>query len=79
MLYQSILDNSLSDTSSFLFEIMPFQGYYTSKEVTELLRIDPFTLRRWVKKGRIERIRVGNMSFYEIKQIDKIVNNVDKV
>lgn len=66
--------------SDYLYKFMPFQGYYTSKEVTELLRIDPQTLLRWVKKGQLERIRIGNMSFYRVGDIEEYVKkmNVDQ-
>ena len=58
---------------------MPFQGFYTTKEVTSLLRVNNLTLMRWVRKGLLHRHRVGNMAFYRVSDVEEFLEKNTEV
>ncbi len=51
--------------------------YYTTKEVAELLRVDPTTLYRWVKKGDLPSpIRLSRSSVrWSKRSIDNLLES----
>lgn len=50
--------------------------FYTVREVSELLKIDYETVRRWVAKGAIESDRVGPTRLIRIprKAVQKLIS-----
>lgn len=41
---------------------------YTCKEVAEKYRVSEFTIREWIKSGKLKAVRTGEKGRYRIKQ-----------
>jgi excisionase family DNA binding protein len=53
---------------------------YTPAEVARLFRVDPKTVTRWAKQGRLSAIRtLGGHRRYSKDQVDTILNQLDSV
>ena len=51
----------------------PFEGLINNLEVMEILKISPSTLYRNTKKGMIKARRMGGLSYYDRKEIEKLI------
>ena len=40
-------------------QLPPNQSFLTPQEVSELLRVSVYTVRRWIKEGQLPAYRVG--------------------
>ena len=47
--------------------------YYTKDEIKQLLRISERTYFRWVKSGKLKRVKIGNKSLFAVKEIEKLL------
>lgn len=47
--------------------------YYTTKEILERLQISETTLKKWLTKGKIHRVRLGNKRFFHESEIDNLL------
>lgn len=47
--------------------------YYTKEEVKSLLHISERTYFRWLKQGRLKRIRVGGKSLFAVKDVENLL------
>lgn len=50
------------------------QTLLTSKEVAEILKVKPQTVRLWVCKGKLKAYKVGGLKF-KLKDIESFVNS----
>ncbi len=49
---------------------------YTLNEVADMLRISPWTLRSWIRDGRIAYVKVGRNIRFEESVIEKLLQRV---
>ena len=49
--------------------------YLTLKEVSKWLRVSTYTLRRWIKSGKLKAVKVGKRGDWrvEVEEINKIL------
>jgi len=47
--------------------------YLTIPEAAEYLRVSPRTVYRWLREGRLQRFRLGNVSRIEMAALDRFV------
>lgn len=52
--------------------------YYTKDEIKQLLRISERTYFRWVKSGKLKRVKIGNKSLFAVKEIEKLLSINEK-
>lgn len=52
--------------------------YYTKDEIKQLLRISERTYFRWVKSGKLKRVKIGNKSLFVVKEIEKLLSSNEK-
>ena len=52
--------------------------YYTKDEIKQLLRISERTYFRWVKSGKLKRVKIGNKSLFDVKEIEKLLSSNEK-
>ena len=52
--------------------------YYTKDEIKQLLRISERTYFRWVKSGKLKRVKIGNKSLFAVKEIEKLLSSNEK-
>ena len=52
--------------------------YYTKDEIKQLLRISERTYFRWVKSGKLKRVKIGNKSLFSVKEIEKLLSSNEK-
>ena len=48
-------------------------AYLTIPEAAEYLRVSPRTVYRWLREGRLQRFRLGNVSRIEVAALDRFV------
>ena len=48
-------------------------AYLTIPEAAEYLRVSPRTVYRWLREGRLQRFKLGNVSRIEMNALDKFV------
>lgn len=46
--------------------------YYTTKEILERIQVSETTLKKWLIKGKIHRVRLGNKRFFHESEIDNL-------
>ena len=49
------------------------EQYLTSAETAERLNVDKSTLWRWDKSGYLKKIKVGNVPYYRLSDIKKLM------
>jgi len=56
------------------------KNYITIKEAAEILGVDPMTLRRWDKKGKLRtaRHRFNNYRIYKRRVLKNLRKNLEK-
>ena len=54
------------------------RSYITIKEAAEILEVNPMTLRRWDKKGRLKAFRhpINGYRIYKPEQIKRLANKL---
>ena len=52
--------------------------YYTKDEIKQLLRISERTYFRWVKSGKLKRVKISNKSLFAVKEIEKLLSSNEK-
>jgi predicted site-specific integrase-resolvase len=66
-------------SSTFNLEIMSFEGYYSGKQASNILRVNQQTLRVWAENGDIEIFRSkGGKRFYNVERYLK-ENGLEKI
>lgn len=48
-------------------------AYLTISEAAEYLRVSPRTVYRWLREGRLQHFRLGNVSRIEMAALDRFV------
>lgn len=51
--------------------------FYTINETAEVLHLNPMTIRRYIKSGKIDSVRVGQILIRETEISRLIGNNTD--
>jgi len=49
-------------------------SFYTPKEVAEILKVDYYTVLRWIKKGELEAVRFGTRWRIPLEALEKFIN-----
>lgn len=49
-------------------------SFYTPKEVAEILKVDYYTVLRWIKRGELEAVRFGNKWRISSEALEKFIN-----
>lgn len=59
---------------SFIFYIVLYSAmekYYTTKEVSSLMKVQEVTVRRWIKSGKLPAIRFGREYRLKLNDLEK--------
>jgi len=48
--------------------------FYTPKEVAEILKVDYYTILRWIKRGELEAVRFGTRWRIPLEALEKFIN-----
>ena len=51
---------------------------YTVEEVAQALKLHPYTIRRLSRDGKIPAFKFGGQWRFDKKQIDKLMNRIEK-
>jgi len=49
-------------------------SFYTPKEVAEILKVDYYTILRWIKRGELEAVRFGTRWRIPLEALEKFIN-----
>ncbi len=57
------------------------KGLVTVKKAAELLQVNPQTLKRWDKAGKLKAIRhpMNNYRMYRLEDLQKLLNKIEKL
>jgi excisionase family DNA binding protein len=53
------------------------QSFFTPREVSELLRVSVYTVRRWIRQGYLPAYKVGRGWRVSAKAIDQWLNQLE--
>jgi len=51
---------------------------YTVEEIAQALKLHPYTIRRLSRDGKIPAFKFGGQWRFDKKQIDKLMNRIEK-
>lgn len=54
------------------------QEYLTAEDVAELLKLDPETVRRWSREGKLPGSKIGDTWRYRKTDIDAMFGNANR-
>ena len=46
--------------------------YFTTREVLDKVQISETTLKKWLTKGKIHRVRLGNKRYFHESEVDNL-------
>ena len=76
-LTEKILNGVKEQMEQFKKDIVPTEknDYLTRKQVSELLQISLFCVHDWMKKGILHPLKMGNLTYFDRKEIEKKLFN----
>lgn len=55
------------------FQTLPFTQYLTTKEVACLLKVEPQTVRKYTKQGKLKGHKYGHRVFFKLHELINVV------